>query len=253
MHLVILFKLLNFQLILLCIILLLLIQICLDFTWEISIEYKLPCLGLSLIFVSQKTIVLILLVRITKHLCPVRQTLRTRYLWFLLVQFVYLCLVFRVTFFLIVLRWLRIFSLNLLLYLLLQFFLLLLRHSLCVDSTQQCPLVVSFLHSSDNSFDVECFNVAVHCAYLTSTHNFRKFLLGQIDYYIFGFQICVDNFTISMQVVQSNQNLLGHASYQWHWDAFVVVSLHDFKQVYTQDFKYHNEMLSVSAVVQERI
>ena len=57
----------------------------------------------------------------------------------------------------------------------------------------------------------------------------------------------MDNSALPMQIVKSNQDLLGHSSDEWKWNALIVVSLHDFKQVNAKNLEDHNEMLSVGA------
>ena len=63
----------------------------------------------------------------------------------------------------------------------------------------------------------------------------------------------MDNPADPMQIVQSNQNLLGHPPHEWHRNALVVVSFHDLKKIDAQDFEDHDEVLAVGATVDEGV
>lgn len=56
-----------------------------------------------------------------------------------------------------------------------------------------------------------------------------------------------------MEVVKTNQNLSGYSPYQGDWNTLVVVSLHYFKQVYAQNLKDHNEVVSIRSIMHERV
>lgn len=45
---------------------------------------------------------------------------------------------------------------------------------------------------------------------------------------VFRLEVCVDDLAHSVQVVEADEDLLGNASNEGHWDSSVVVSLHDF-------------------------
>jgi hypothetical protein len=63
----------------------------------------------------------------------------------------------------------------------------------------------------------------------------------------------MDDFANSMQEIQAEETLLSHLSNDRQWRSFVVVSLDNFKEVNTKDFKNCDEMLSVGAVMKEAI
>lgn len=63
----------------------------------------------------------------------------------------------------------------------------------------------------------------------------------------------MNNLTDPMKVIQTNQALFGHDSYEGHWTAFVVVPLNDFKKVDAQDFENENKVLAVLAMVEEAV
>lgn len=63
----------------------------------------------------------------------------------------------------------------------------------------------------------------------------------------------MDNPTLSMQVVKSDQNLLGHGTDDGEWDALVVISLHNFQKINSKDLEHHNEVLSVGPRMNERV
>lgn len=56
-----------------------------------------------------------------------------------------------------------------------------------------------------------------------------------------------------MQIVQANQNLLGHPPHEWHRNALVVIPFHDFKKIDAEDFEDHDEVLAVGATVDEGV
>jgi len=56
-----------------------------------------------------------------------------------------------------------------------------------------------------------------------------------------------------MQVVQTNQDLLGHSSHNWKRDSLVIVALHDFQKIDSENFKHHDEMLAIGTRVEEGI
>ena len=75
--------------------------------------------------------------------------------------------------------------------------------------------------------------------------NFFQLILVQGDNHIFWLQVSVNDSTLPMQVVQANQNLLGHPTNQREWNTLVVVSFHDFEKVNSQNLKHHDEVLPI--------
>jgi hypothetical protein len=63
----------------------------------------------------------------------------------------------------------------------------------------------------------------------------------------------MNNFANSMKEIQTEETLLSHLSNDRQWRSFVVVSLDNFKEVNTKDFKNCDEMLSVGTVMKEAI
>lgn len=55
----------------------------------------------------------------------------------------------------------------------------------------------------------------------------------------------MDNAALAMQVVETDEHLLGHATHDWQRYATVVVALHDFKQIDAQDLEDHDEVLAI--------
>jgi hypothetical protein len=63
----------------------------------------------------------------------------------------------------------------------------------------------------------------------------------------------VDDFAMSMHIVQSNQALPRQLSNQGNGNALIVVSLDQFKEIDTKDLEHHNEVFAIWAVVNEGI
>ena len=75
--------------------------------------------------------------------------------------------------------------------------------------------------------------------------NFLDLLVSQADNHIFWFEISMDNLTHAMDIVEPNKALLGQSSDEWQWYTFIIVSFDDFKEVYSENLKDHNEVLAV--------
>lgn len=88
---------------------------------------------------------------------------------------------------------------------------------------------------------------------LASLRNFLDFIVTQANHYVFWFEIGVDNLTHSVHVVQPDEALLGKASDKRQRNTVVVVSFDDFQEIDSKDFKHHYKVLSVGAVMDERI
>ena len=56
-----------------------------------------------------------------------------------------------------------------------------------------------------------------------------------------------------VQVVKADEDLFGHTADKRHRNSFVVVALHDLKQVDAEDLEDHDEVLSIGAIVQEGV
>ena len=88
---------------------------------------------------------------------------------------------------------------------------------------------------------------------LAILNNFLYLLRSQAEQHIFRFQVCMNDAADSVQKVKPHHHLSCDFFYQIEWKSFVVISLQNFQQVDTQDFKYHGEMISIWAFVQERV
>lgn len=84
-------------------------------------------------------------------------------------------------------------------------------------------------------------------------HDFCQRLIAQSNNRVFRLQICVDDFANSMKVIQAYQDLLGNSPDKWHWYSFIIVSFHDFQQIYSKNLKHHNEVITVCSVMHERV
>ena len=56
-----------------------------------------------------------------------------------------------------------------------------------------------------------------------------------------------------MQVIQSNQALLGHLSNNRQWCTLIVVSLDDLEQIDAQDLEYGDEVLAMRTMMQKTV
>ena len=63
----------------------------------------------------------------------------------------------------------------------------------------------------------------------------------------------MDDSAHSVQVVETDKDLLGHAAHQWQRDSAVVVAFHDFEQIHAKNFEDHDEVLAVGSRVNERV
>lgn len=89
--------------------------------------------------------------------------------------------------------------------------------------------------------------------YLSILDDFTKSFVIEGDDCIFWLQIRVDNLADPMQIIKSDQNLLGNSSHEWHRNSFVIIPFHYFEKIDTQNFKNHNKMVSIGAIMHERI
>ena len=71
--------------------------------------------------------------------------------------------------------------------------------------------------------------------------------------HVLWLKICVNDLALSVNVVKTNKTLSRQFPHQGNRNTFVVVSLDQFQKIYTQYLEYHNEMLAVRTVVDERI
>jgi len=102
---------------------------------------------------------------------------------------------------------------DLLLELLLEFFLLLLAHACCVNIAEKSlGLALHFAEKSAVLKHILSLDVLVHGRNLAAIHNFCELGLRQTDDHILRFQIGVDNPAHSMKVVKADENLLSHAT-----------------------------------------
>lgn len=91
------------------------------------------------------------------------------------------------------------------------------------------PIIFTFHDrlAFEKGVDINTTYIFVHSTDLASAHNFLQLFVSQIYDDVLWFKVCVDYTTLAVQVVKSNQDLLGHAAYQWEGDALVVVAFHD--------------------------
>lgn len=80
-----------------------------------------------------------------------------------------------------------------------------------------------------------------------------QLVLAQGDNHVLGLQIGVDNAALTMEVVQADQDLLGHSADKWQRNALIVISFHDLEEVDAEDLKHHDEVLSVGTRMDEGI
>ena len=80
-----------------------------------------------------------------------------------------------------------------------------------------------------------------------------QLLWSQAEVHILGLQVCMDHLAHSVEVVESNEALLGHLPNDRDRSSFVVVSLDDLQQIAAEDLEHGHKVLSVRAVVQEAV
>ena len=125
-----------------------------------------------------------------------------------------------------------------------------------VDSTQNSIslfISVLILSATKQLLDILKLNIFVHVADGAPLHDLLELFLGKADNHIFWLQVRVNNLAVSVQVVESNENLFGHAPHYGNWHASILIPLHDFKKIDAQNFKDHNEVRPVCTSVNERI
>ena len=83
--------------------------------------------------------------------------------------------------------------------------------------------------------------------------NLGDFFFAQTNHHIFRFEISVDNLANAVHVVEANETLASKTSRQGHWNSLVVVPLYDFEEIYSEDFKNHNEVLAVGPIMDKRV
>lgn len=88
---------------------------------------------------------------------------------------------------------------------------------------------------------------------LTLVRNLLHLLLGQTQRHVLWLQVCVDDLTDSMKVIQPHQTLLRHDPNQGHRAALVVVAFDDFKKVDTKDLEDEDKVFAVLAMVKEAV
>ena len=120
---------------------------------------------------------------------------------------------------------------HLLLELLFQLFLLKLGHASGVDIGQQRGLLVGVGQSVLQIFlhNVLRLHRLVHRRNHALLHDLGQLVSVECYNDVLRFQVSVDNSALAMQVVKSNQDLLGHSPDERQRNALVVVSLHNFE------------------------
>lgn len=62
---------------------------------------------------------------------------------------------------------------------------------------------------------------------------------------VFGFEIGVDDSTLGVQVVQTEQDLFGDLLDDMLWDTSMLIALDQTEQVLAQDFKDHTDVVPI--------
>lgn len=88
---------------------------------------------------------------------------------------------------------------------------------------------------------------------LSSARNFCNFIISEANYNIFRLEISMNNLAHAMHVIKADQTLPCKFTCQRHRNSLVVVALDNLQEVDSQDFKYHNEVLSIWAMMHKRI
>ena len=109
--------------------------------------------------------------------------------------------------------------------------------------TEQCAVLEHILR----------LDSLVHRGDLTSLHYFHQLGLVESNDHIFRLEVRVNDSALAVQVVQPDQDLLGHSANQRQRNTLIVVSFHDLKQIYAEDFEHHDEVLTIGARMNERI
>ena len=83
--------------------------------------------------------------------------------------------------------------------------------------------------------------------------NLSDFRVPQSDNNILRFEISVDNLAHSMHVIKADQTLASKLTGEWHGHSLIIVSLDYLQEVDSKDLKYHDEVLTVRPMMDERI
>lgn len=97
--------------------------------------------------------------------------------------------------------------------------------------------------------------VLVHlcCCQLTRLCDFENLVVTQTDDDILRLEISVNDLAHAVHIVKTNQALASELTHKRKRDSLVVVALYDFKEVHTQNFKYHHEVFSIGSVMDKGI
>jgi len=79
------------------------------------------------------------------------------------------------------------------------------------------------------------------------------FNVANLNQHVFGFQVGVDDATLSVQVIQAQQHLLSDLLHQRQRDTPMVPPLDQTQQVLTKHLKYHAYVYSIRTLVFKRV
>lgn len=88
---------------------------------------------------------------------------------------------------------------------------------------------------------------------LTRLRDLADLLVSQADVHVLRLEVSMNNLAHAMHVVETNQALLRQLSHQRQRDTLVLVSLDDLKEVDTENFENHDEMLAIRSVMNKRV
>ena len=91
------------------------------------------------------------------------------------------------------------------------------------------------------------------CSELACLGNLADLLVPEADDDVLGLEVGVDDLAHPVHVVQPDQALSRKSSYQRQWHTLVVVSLNNFQEVNSQNFKHHDEVLSIWSMMDKRV
>jgi hypothetical protein len=77
--------------------------------------------------------------------------------------------------------------------------------------------------------------------------------LTQSNNRVFRLEISMDNFANSMEIVKTNKDLFRNPPNKRDRNALIIIALHDFKEIYSEDLKNHNEVVSIRSIMHERV
>ena len=77
--------------------------------------------------------------------------------------------------------------------------------------------------------------------------------VANLDQDVFGFQIRMYDAALSVEIIQTQQDLFCYLLDQWHWDASVVPSLDQTQQILSKHFENHANVHTIRTLVLERI